>query len=93
MEQLSFFDPVDKAIPGAKWWAGNWQCRNFHGFLQQREDGRCPWQFVIYAFGECDAAVYAVDGQGKLVHTSCAMDHKDNLVIRGKRYGRRYWCH
>lgn len=93
MEQLAFFDPVDKSIPGAKWWARSWQCRNFHGFLQQREDVRGPWQFVIYAFGDGDAAVYALDGRGKLVHERCEMDDKDNLVIQGKRYGRRHWCH
>lgn len=93
MEQLSFFDLVDKAIPGATWWAGNWQCQNFQGYFQQRESGRGPWQFVIYAFGDDDAVVYAVDIQGELVHERCEMDDKDNLLIQDKLYGRRHCCH
>ncbi len=93
MEQLSFFDPVNKATPGAKWWVGNWQCRNFNGYFQQREEGRGAWQFVIFAFGDDDADIYAIDDQGALFRTRCLMDDKDNLVVLGKCYCRAHWCH
>ena len=61
MEQLSFLDPVDKSVSGATWWAGNDQCRNWHGYYQTREDGAGPWQFVVYAWilkGRCDGFRY-----------------------------------
>ena len=93
MQQLSFFDPVDKSVSGATWWVGNYQCRNWNGYYQTREEGKGPWQFVIYAVGDIDAVIYAVNDKGDLYHWRVPMDAKDRLLIGGKRYGRKHWCH
>lgn len=93
MEQLCFFDPVNRAISGAIWWVNNVQCRNWNDYYQVREGGSGSWQFVIYAFGDEDAVVYCLDHKGALTHKRVPMDDKDRLVINGKRYGRKYWQH
>ncbi|MEM1396634.1 MAG: hypothetical protein AAGH38_04190 [Pseudomonadota bacterium] len=93
MEQLSFFDPVDKGKHGATWWAGNWQCRNWRGYFQSREQGKGPWQFSIYAFGDVDAVIYAIDDEGTLYHWRVFMDDRDRLLIDGQRFGRNRWQH
>ena len=93
MEQLSFFDPVDKSIPGATWWTGNYQCRNWNGCYQSREGGSGPWQFHVYAFGEDDAVIYTINDQGVLNQRRVPMDAGDCLQIDGKSYGRSRWNH
>lgn len=93
MEQLSFLDPVDKSVSGATWWAGNYHCRNWRGYYQIRERGAGPWQFVVYAFGDKDAVIYAINDISDLCHLRVPMDAKDRLLIDGKRYGRRFWSH
>jgi len=93
MEQLSFFDPVDRTVPRSTWWSGNYQCRNWQGYYQTREGGTGPWKFVIYAFGVNDAVVYAIDAMGALKYNRVPIDARDRLLINGKRYGRRHWDH
>ena len=93
MEQLFFFDPVDKAVPGSVWWSGRHQCRNWQGYYQTREGGTGPWQFIIYAFGDDDAVIYVIDARGALKHTRVPIDAHNRLLINGKRYGRRHWDH
>ena len=93
MEQFSFFDPVERSVPGARWWTGAYECRNWHGYFQQREGGRGAWQFVIYAFGEEDAVIYGLGSGGALVHHRVPMDDQDRLIINGCGYGRKYWVH
>ncbi|WP_243613088.1 hypothetical protein [Shimia aestuarii] len=90
MEQLSFLDPIEKSVSGATWWAGNYQCRNWHGYYQTRERGAGPWQFVVYAFGDKEAVIYAINNIGSLYHWRVLMDAKDRLLIDGKRYGPRF---
>ena len=93
MEQLHFFDPVDKSKPGAVWWSGGHQCRNWHSYYQTREGGIGPWQFIIHAFGDHDAVVYCLNDTGKLYHWRVFMDDKDRLLIDGKAYGPKNWHH
>lgn len=86
---------TEKAIPGAQWWAGEYQCRNFGGYYQVREQGRGDWQFVIYGFG-CDdttASIYRIDRDGRLVHEDVPIDGHDRLTVNGRKYGRDNWRH
>lgn len=93
MKQLAFFDPVDKSQPGAVWWAGDWQCRNWRGWLQSRETGRGNWCFTIYGFGETDCDVYAVDAAGELVTRDVPIDESSRITIEGRKFGRSHWMH
>lgn len=86
---------TEKAIPGAQWWAGEYQCRNFGGYYQVRERGRGAWQFVIYGFG-CDdttACIYRIEKDGSLVHEDVPIDDRDRLRVNGRKYGRDNWRH
>ena len=35
-----FPETINKGAHGAEWWVGHWQCRNWHGYFQSREEGR-----------------------------------------------------
>lgn len=85
----------EKGTQGATWWAGNWECRNHYGYLQQREGGKGYWQFVIYGFGfdDISASVYRIAENGHAYHEDVPIDDKDRLLIRGERYGQDYWYH
>lgn len=78
---------------GAIWWAGNWQCRNWHGYLQHREGGSGNWCFIIHSFGgdpdgEGTAWVHRIEGK-----EAVPIDANNRLLIRGRRYGRSHWHH
>ncbi len=92
-EQMSFLEPISKAIHGAEWFAGNWQCRNHNGYLQSRESGRGLWKYTIYAFGDDDCLVYAINADGELTHVLVPIDGKDRITIHGRKYGRDHWQH
>lgn len=88
--------PLDhKHIPGATWWAGSWECRNFEGYFQSREGGVGPWCFQVVWFGNDDIScdVYAVGPDGELVLETVPIDDKARITVCGRKYGRRYWCH
>ncbi|WP_417839429.1 hypothetical protein [Tritonibacter scottomollicae] len=85
----------EKGKPGAQWWVGAYQCRNFEGYFQQREQGRGPWQFVIYGFGfdDVSASIYRVRQDGNLEKEVVPINGKDILTVNGREYGRANWCH
>lgn len=91
--QLTFLEPIDKSVSGATWFAGNWECRNRAGYYQTREGGEGFWQFVVYAFGDTDCLVYAVDRKGDLVHQRAPIDSNNRITIHGRKYGTRHWQH
>ena len=85
--------PTEKGTPGSSWWAGAWECRNFEGFYQVREQGRGPWQFVIHGFGEDDVSVFGVNPSGTLFHRCVPIDQQDRITVHGRKYGRDNWQH
>lgn len=92
MQQDELFD-INKDQHGATWWAGNWQIRNFHGWLQSREGGAGLWQFQIHGFsgpegGDGLASVMRVTGRRDV-----PIDRHNRILIEGKRYGRAHWNH
>ncbi|CTQ47677.1 hypothetical protein [Roseibium aggregatum] len=93
MSQLELFERDDKGVAGAVWWAGHWQCRNNNGFFQDREDGKGPWKFVIYGFGETDCTVYRVSEDGQLSHCRVPIDERNRILINGRRHGPENWRH
>lgn len=93
MSQLEMFPLDHKGIPGAKWWVGNWECRNFHGYEQGREGGRGDWQFHIYGFGDDDCTVATLKSDGAFGSAIVPIDGLDRITIEGRKYGRRYWNH
>jgi hypothetical protein len=90
--QLDLF-ATEKRDHGFCWRMGGYDCRNFHGYFQQREIGATDWQFVIYAFGDTDAVVYAINDDCDLIHTRVPIDSNDRLTICGAKYGRQNWAH
>ncbi|WP_271952753.1 hypothetical protein [Ruegeria faecimaris] len=95
MQQLDLIPmaPTEKGTPGASWWAGAWECRNHDGYFQTREQGRGPWKFVIYGFGDDDVSVYGVNPFGELIRQSVPIDQQDRITILGRKYGRDNWQH
>lgn len=85
--------PEDMARHGAVWWRGNWQCRNFHGYFQSREGGAGVWCFQIYAFGDTDCCVYALNALGEMVQKRAPLDDQNRITICVRKYGRRQWAH
>ncbi|MBY5988199.1 hypothetical protein [Roseovarius atlanticus] len=97
MEQLELFD-IDRSRQGATWWAGSWECRNWHGWYQEREAGTGAWCFRIDGFkGEPEtwgeASVYALDRRGELCTFDVPIDPLNRLHIRGMKFGRGHWNH
>lgn len=90
---MELFKRDDKGCPGAVWWQGSYQCRNFHGYYQCRENGRGQWQFVIYAFGGDDASIYKLNSEGNLHLSSVPYDANDRIIVDGRKFGRRFWTH
>lgn len=66
-----FPELIDAMREGTVWWAGNWQCRNWHGYFQHREGGRGHWCFVIQSFGGDPAGDGRADCTGSLVRRLC----------------------
>jgi hypothetical protein len=93
MEQLSFFGRIDKPQHGKIWWHGNYQCRNFHGYFQDRENGIGKWKFVIHAFGETECEVYSLDALGDLTTSMVPMTQNAQLLIDGNFYCNSNWRH
>lgn len=78
---------------GAVWWAGNWQCRNWHGLLQHREGGQGNWCFLVHSFGgdpdaDGTAWLHGIDGK-----TPVPIDRANRILVEGKWYGRERWHH
>lgn len=78
MGQIEFIElqPEERRRHGAAWWSGSWECRNFHGYYQVREQGRGNWQFIIYGFGDHKANVYRVNDIGELYRENVPIDAK-----------------
>jgi len=95
MRQITLIDltPEERGTPGAVWWSGSWQCRNFHGYYQVRQQGRGKWCFIIYAFGDHHANIYRVNEIGELFREDVPIDPKDRITVRGRKYGRGLWQH
>ena len=88
-----FPELIDTTREGTVWWAGNWQCRNWHGYFQHREGGRGHWCFVIQSFGGDPAG----DGRAELHRIvgqeTVPIDAQNRILVRGRRYGRDRWHH
>lgn len=95
MTQLQMFEATEreKARHGAIWWAGSWECRNFHGYFQSREGGEGKWLFQIYAFGEEDCSVYALDTEGQMTQLRVPIDPQNRITVLGRKYARNSWAH
>ena len=91
--QFEMFERDDKGIPGSQWWVGDWQCQNFHGYFRSREGGIGNWCFQIYAFGDDDCAVYALNKTGEMVLEDVPYDARDRITVLDKKYGRNFWAH
>ena len=93
-----FTDMIDKAKDGAIWWAGNWQCRNWHGYIQSREGGTGNWCFQVGGFsgpedGNGIAHVCIIRADESLAVSPQPIDANNRILIEGKRYGRSHWNH
>ena len=85
---------TDHSQHGATWRAGNWNCRNFHGYFQSREVGARNWCFVIYGFRDTDCTVSTIDKNGDLAcEYRVPIDAQDRITILGRKYGRSHWSH
>ncbi|MDH2328309.1 hypothetical protein QCN27_15695 [Cereibacter sp. SYSU M97828] len=84
---------IDKGQHGAEWVTGNWQCRNFNGWFQQREGGEGPWQFVVYAFGVTDCTIYRLNKAGGMYQERVPIDEQDRITVGRRKYGREHWTH
>lgn len=84
---------TEKGKHGASWWQGSWECRNFHGFFQSREQGRGPWEFHIHGFGDDKASIYRITETGKLVQHDVPIDADNRISVLGRKYGRENWNH
>ena len=93
MEQLSFFGLLDKGIHGATWWAGNYQCRNFGGYFQDRENGIGTWKFIIGSFGDTHCNIYALDNFGEFCSVGVPIDHQSRISVNGRKYSNGHGRH
>lgn len=85
---------TDHSQHGATWRAGNWNCRNFHGYFQSREVGAKNWCFQIYGFNDHDCSVATIKDDGEMGHENfIPIDAQDRITILGKKYGRPFWSH
>lgn len=99
MTEDLFPETIDRSQHGAEWWAGRYQCRNWHGYFQSREDGRGNWLFHVEGFADGPA------GEEKTAHVAravdrntlrgfpCPIDQKDRITIMGRKFGRDHWNH
>lgn len=102
-QQLALFNDLPefhgfKHEHGAQWMAGDYACRNYHGFFQSRERGSANWRFQVYAFsgpedGDGFANVYKVGKDGDLYGEDCPINADGQVLILGRRWGRSYWDH
>lgn len=91
-----FPETISKGEHGAVWWAGNWQCRNWHGYFQSREQGRGPWRFNVPWFSTDDTtcSVGRIDVEGRdFTESDVPIDRHGRITIRGRSYGRQSWNH
>lgn len=88
--------PVNKAKHGAVWSAGNYECRNFHGYYQCREGGEGNWCFQVPWFSNDNltCSVYIIDEAGEMqLEDKIPIDAENRIEIRGKLYDRQHWNH
>ncbi|WP_435171123.1 hypothetical protein [Falsirhodobacter sp. 1013] len=91
-----FPDTITKAAHGAIWWAGNYECRNWHGYFQSREGGRGNWRFQVPWFSTDDVtcSVYAITEAGDVqTRDLIPIDDKARITIMGRKYTREHWEH
>ena len=81
---------------------GNWERRNFHGYLQTRErydSGRKgTWSFYVTGFtgpqhadgSESIGNVLMADEKTK---TACPISERGILTVLGRRYDSHHWDH
>ena len=99
MTQDLFPHTIQKEKHGTVWWAGSYECRNWHGYFQSREGGRGSWIFYVEGFtdgraGEEQTAFVArVNENGSLRGEPCPIDHDGKILVLGSRYGRDRWNH
>lgn len=67
------------------------EIRNFHGFYQFRENPSEPWQFVITGFCFDDLYCHVMTFDKKEIKVP--INNKDEILIKGRRYGRERWQH
>ncbi|WOI35416.1 hypothetical protein [Tritonibacter scottomollicae] len=95
MRQLKLIPMSDgeKGKPGAQWWDGAYQCRNFEGYFQKRKQGRGPWKFDIegVGFDGISAYVYRVREDGELEEEKVPIDDQDRITVNGRKYGSKNW--
>lgn len=91
-----FPETINRGTHGTEWWAGRWQCRNFHGYLQSREDGRGAWRFHVPWFSADDVtcSVYRINAEGRdYTESGVPIDDQGRITILGRKYDRRFWDH
>lgn len=91
-----FPETINQGTHGAEWWAGNWQCRNFKGYFQSREDGHGTWRFQVPWFSNDGAtcSVYRIDAAGQhYTSDGIPIDDGGGITILGRKYDRRFWDH
>lgn len=94
-----FPEIIDRSRHGAVWWTGRYQCRNWHGFHQSREDGEGQWLFHVRGFSdgppgeERTAWVLTVNQETTPGAIPCPIDEKHVLTICDQRFSRNRWCH
>ncbi len=88
-----FPETINKGQHGTTWTVGNWQVRNFHGYMQSREDGQRNWRFYIHGFGDTDCSVAGLDENGQNISRRVPIDRANRITIMGRKYGRAHWDH
>lgn len=91
-----FPETINKGAHGAEWWVGHWQCRNWHGYFQSREEGRGAWLFHVPWFSNdnCTCSVYRISETGQdYTEDRVPIDAQGRLSIRGQKWGRECWEH
>jgi len=94
--QIREIDLPAKARHGTVWWEGNWQCRNHHGYLQTREEGKGYWMFEIPWFSNDDVTctVLGIDCRGELMNIDeTPIDDQNRITVLGRKWGYRHWRH
>lgn len=91
-----FPETITKGANGAIWWAGNWECRNWHGFFQSREGGCGTWRFQVPWFSSDDVtcSVYVITEAGEMqTRDMIPIDDKSRITILGRKYAPEHWDH
>lgn len=88
-----FPETVNKGVDGTIWWDGNWECRNFNGYFQSREEGVGEWCFQVNSFGEDECDIYALSDDGTFCEKAVPIDRQNRITVLGKKYNQKSWSH